>query len=378
MNRFLLSTAVLALISGAALAADLPARKAPAFIPPPPPPPMWTGFYAGLNAGYGFGTNSNIQAYSLDGNENWGLPINGVNDRELIGDYQYSSPHYSDAPFFAPSGVGSALSSVFSHTQSGFIGGGQIGYNFQWGSSFVVGLEADMQGTGIRGTSRGLGIGGAQYSSSASRTFSGEPWIPGTDTWTGNVGTNSVGGTTVNAGVDWLGTVRARLGYLWTPTLLTYATGGLTYGGVYANAHTSAVNNAYSVQNFSLASTDENASFIRPADGMVNSDALTQTFVGGGQRSSTLVGWNAGGGLEWMFMPNWSLKAEAIYWNMGNMSVPTYTIAAPSVSSSDGTIGSVPSVAFGNVRVNYQGVIARAGINYHFNWGAAAPVVAAY
>lgn len=111
---------------------------------------------------------------------------------------------------------------------------------------------------------------------------------------------------------------------------------------------------------------------------MVYSGGLTQTFVGGGQRSSTLVGWNAGGGLEWLFMPNWSLKAEAIYWNMGNMSIPTYSIAAPSVSSSDGTIASVPSVTFGNVRVNYQGVIARAGINYHFNWGVAAPVVATY
>ena len=47
--------------------------------------------------------------------------------------------------------------------------------------------------------------------------------------------------TSVNAGVDWLGTVRGRVGYLFTPTMLVYATGGLTYGGVYANVNNYAV-----------------------------------------------------------------------------------------------------------------------------------------
>src|ERR1019366_5528461 len=49
----------LALSAGSALAADLPSRKeAPVYVPPPPPP-LWTGFYAGLNAGYGWGATSN-------------------------------------------------------------------------------------------------------------------------------------------------------------------------------------------------------------------------------------------------------------------------------------------------------------------------------
>ena len=68
MKRILLSvTALLALVGGAG-AADLPSRKAaPAYVPPPPPP-MWTGFYAGLNLGGGWGAgggNSNI--WNLNG-----------------------------------------------------------------------------------------------------------------------------------------------------------------------------------------------------------------------------------------------------------------------------------------------------------------------
>jgi outer membrane immunogenic protein len=83
-------------------------------------------------------------------------------------------------------------------------------------------------------------------------------------------------------------------------------------------------------------------------------------------------------------MPNWSLKAEAIYWNMGNMTLPTAAVAAaPASNNSDGSlpvasIGGQSATAIGATRVNYQGVIARAGVNYHFNWFAPAPVVAKY
>jgi outer membrane immunogenic protein len=79
-----------------------------------------------------------------------------------------------------------------------------------------------------------------------------------------------------------------------------------------------------------------------------------------------------------MFMPNWSIKAEGIYWNMGNMNVPTATFAAAPTSSTSSPFPTGPLMSVGGVRVNYQGVIARAGVNYHFNWGGSAPVVAAY
>jgi outer membrane immunogenic protein len=380
MKKLTLILAASLLTAGSALAADLPSRKgAPAYAPPPPPPPLWTGFYAGLNIGYGFGTNSNVQAYSFAGNENWGYPIVGAGRRFAPPPADLAFPIYSNTLFFAPSGIGSALSSIFAHNQSGVVGGAQIGYNLQFGSRFVIGVEADIQGTGISGASNGLGSGSALYTSSASGVFGNQDdFAPGTDTWTATAGANSVGATTVRGGVNWLGTVRGRIGYLFTPTLLLYGTGGLTYGGAYANVRNAAVNNITSSQSFATTTVNSENGGVVPAPGTVGTESFSQLFLGGGNKAQTLVGWNVGGGLEWMFMPNWSVKAEAIYWNMGNMNVATYSIAAPSVSSNLGTIGSVPSIALGNARVNYQGVIARAGVNYHFNWGAAAPIVAKY
>ncbi len=116
-------------------------------------------------------------------------------------------------------------------TQHGFIGGGQVGYNYQWGPSFVIGIEADIQGTGIRGTSR---TASASARDSALSTTIG---VTATSAHRRPSNSQLRGATRVNAGVDWLGTVRGRVGYLFTPTMLVYATGGLTYGGVYANVN---------------------------------------------------------------------------------------------------------------------------------------------
>ncbi len=205
MKKLLLaSVATLATVSAlSAFAADLPARKAPVIAPPPP---LWTGFYAGLNAGYNFGTNGNAYSQTLAGQ--W------VKAREFI--------HTPDAT--GPI----AMSAAASNAQSGFIGGGQIGYNYQYGSNFVLGVEADIQGAGVRGSSYGVGA-----ATGGGSTFDADE-LPNT---------TAVGQTGIQGGVDWLGTVRGRIGYLWTPTLLIYGTGGLAYGNVYANVTQSAVEN---------------------------------------------------------------------------------------------------------------------------------------
>jgi outer membrane immunogenic protein len=360
MRKLFVSVAALALTAGAALAADLPSRKGPPMLPPPPPPPMWTGFYAGLNAGYGFGTNDNVQAIAIG------------QDKPVFGGWKYDDKIYclefaqgcgSPVILSLPTGAGFAQSGSFANTQSGFIGGGQVGYNYQWGPNFVIGIEADMQGTGIRGRSNGIGNGWG----SVSIPYLMQPFSDSVGSSNNSWNANSAGVTSVNAGVDWLGTVRGRVGYLFTPTMLLYATGGLTYGGVYANVnHASFTGIAPNMGGIKVAEA------FGPGMGGNSFSSVNYTFIGGGNKSQTLVGWNVGGGIEWMFMPNWSLKAEGIYWNMGNMTLPTATVAVAPDSNH------IPLVTYGAARVNYQGVIARAGINYHFNWFAPAPVVAKY
>ncbi len=54
---------------GGAFAADLPSTKGePVYAPPPPPPPTWTGFYLGVNGGYG----GDRFGYPVDGYANEG------------------------------------------------------------------------------------------------------------------------------------------------------------------------------------------------------------------------------------------------------------------------------------------------------------------
>jgi len=228
MNRLLLSTAVVALMAAPQLAAGQPL----------PPPPIWTGFYAGINQGYGFGTNDNIRSVSV--------PYPGAQIPVFVPG-QTVDPLLPAGSVLFNTGVGYALSGNAPHTQSGYVGGGQIGYNYVWGSRFLIGFEADIQGSGIRGGSRTAGIGGNNYSSSFN------VFVPYCTECEGLLydgrsvlNSNSVGTTSVNAGVYWLGTVRGRVGYLATPTLLVFATGGLTYGGVFANVRNYAVENVSS------------------------------------------------------------------------------------------------------------------------------------
>ncbi len=273
MKKLLLSATALAfaLSASAAFAADLPSRKeAPVFAPPPPPPPMWTGFYAGLNLGGGWSAN------------------NGVNTV-----VPYTDPAIPGSLYLLPGGGNT------SNNSGGVVGGGQIGYNFQFGSSFVVGAEADFQGTSI-GSNRNNGNFVAPLPS---------PFVPG------DVLVPLATGNNVGLSLPWFGTVRGRLGFLITPTLLIYGTGGFAYGEVQGN-----------VTGF----------------------------------SNTRTGWTAGGGVEWMFMPNWSAKAEYLFVDL----------------SSGGATGPF-GFEFGTHH-HPQVNIVRAGVNYHFNFGGPAPVLARY
>ena len=290
MKKTFLSVLALALSAGSALAADLPRYKAPP-PPPPPPPPMWTGFYVGLNAGYTFSNSNNLVVNSAPllpgaGIFTWALSANAV------------LPTQND----------------------GFIGGGQVGYNWQFASNFVVGFEADIQGVA---TSGGNTTG-----------LTAVPFAPA----------NTIFFTSYNArrNLDYLGTVRGRAGFLFTPTLLVYGTGGLAYGGVRTDL---------SLFQFST---------------------IAPFGIGGTSFSDTRVGWTAGGGLEWMFWPNWSAKVEYLYYDLGNVTNATGLIRVPPfVPPGAGFYAATQSAE------RFNGHIVRAGVNYHFNWGAT-PVLAAF
>ena len=149
MKKYLLaSVAALGLVAaGAASAADLPSRKGPIAAPVYVPAFSWTGFYVGANAGYGWG---NVNASSA-----WNGRTVSIGDTD------------------------------------GFIGGGQIGYNYQMGQ-FVLGLEADLQGADLS-SGNNLGL--------------------------------------LNVKTDYFGTVRARVGVAFD-RFMPYITGGWAYGNV--------------------------------------------------------------------------------------------------------------------------------------------------
>ena len=289
--------AVVALMSGSALAADLPVLKAPPVLPPPP---LWTGFYFGANVGAIFDAGSGVTTTAF--------PL--YNDA--------GAAALQPASFF---GTASALAVPGSTSLSnvGVIGGGQVGYNWQF-TNFVAGIEADIQGATL---SSAANLSGAATESSTGSMVAGQSQLSKT--------------------LNYLGTVRGRVGYLVTPTLLIYGTGGLAYGGMVFT----------------------NGLFLSSANPNYPLSAVSANY------SDAHIGWTAGGGVEWMFLANWSAKAEYLYYDLGSVSATN--IAAAPVAS-----GALLYAAYYQSSARFNGNIVRAGINYHFSWFTPAPVVAKY
>ena len=145
-------------------------------------------------------------------------------------------------------------------TGVGFTGGGQAGYNWQVDRT-VFGIEADINYNGVNDVN------------SVNRVLAA-PLV----------------GSIIHSETDkigWFGTVRGRLGWAVVPNFLLYGTGGLAYGQV------------------------------RSASSVLFTSA-GDTYVG--SMDSTRVGWTAGAGGEWMIAPNWSVKAEYLYVDLGSSS----------------------------------------------------------
>jgi outer membrane immunogenic protein len=274
------------------------------FLAPLPVAPLysWSGFYAGANAGYAW---SNVQANST------ATPTS-------------ANPNFLFSPDFATA-LGSLGTYSLRNHRDGFVGGGQIGYNWQL-TNWIAGLEADIQGlshnnTGNQGVALFVPCCGETYNAvqSASRT------------------------------IDWLGTVRGRLGILATPNLLVYGTGGLAYGSIRTNV--------------SVAGQAVIGGF---------PDPLFTPLTGGAAFSQTRAGWTVGGGFEWLFSPQWSAKFEYLHFDLGSTTA-SYTLAQPCTGT--GGVCAAP-YATASVRASsrFDGDLVRVGVNYHFS----GPVVAKY
>jgi outer membrane immunogenic protein len=266
-------------LAGTAFAADLPLRA-----PPPvyvPPAFTWSGIYIGLTAGYAQGFHN---SYTDE-------------DPSLIAN----------------------TSASYNRQSQGFIGGGTLGINWQVGS-LVYGLETDFSGlTNSKTEHRVFDFG----------TAGGFPTEITTDQ--------------NNARINFLGTVRGRLGLAVDRTLL-YFTAGFAYAGVH-NSN-------------SFTTVFGPPTFV--------SDVESSSFSSG----TTRVGWVVGTGLEYALTPNWTLKGEALYANLG---------ATSSLERSFDSFTGAPLTFFPSTAHFDTGVaIIRAGVNYKFDWLTPAPVVAKY
>jgi outer membrane immunogenic protein len=193
----------------------------------------WTGFYVGVNTGYGVARNPTSQTGIFN---TTGTPV--ANE-----DY-----------YLMPRGV---------------IGGGQIGYNWQFTSQWVLGLEADIQASG-------------QKDDSTCADFC-DPTPGG-------------GISEVAQKLPWFGTARGRLGVVFGPALF-YATGGAAFGEVETNINQSNFNGIPLV--------------LKPFD-----------------FSHGKAGWTVGGGIESHIAGNWSAKLEYLYIDLGTVS-DTYVNPIP-------------------------------------------------
>jgi outer membrane immunogenic protein len=152
-------------------------------------------------------------------------------------------------------------------------------------------------------------------------------WVVGAEaqySWLANGGSSLAfpGGGLITTKNDQIGSVTGRFGYTWGPALL-YAKGGYAW-------------------------RDD------PNIGVSVAGAPVGFTTDGSHKD----GWTVGAGLEYMFAPNWSAKAEYQYYNFGSTTF---------------TSGPAPIVG---TRYRDDDHTVKVGVNYRFGWGG--PVQSKY
>ncbi len=180
-------------------------------------------------------------------------------------------------------------------SDTGFAGGLEVGYNYQI-QNIVLGFAADVAWADASNEGKYTTPLGSQWSMSSSP--------------------------------DVFGTVRGKLGYLVTPGLLVYATGGMAWGQF---------------------NVDQATTFV---------DGAGKQIDVGGRTSGNFahIGYTVGGGLEYAINQNWSLKAEYLFLDFGSEDYQLTGTTKPG--------GSTPYVE--TFSADQQMQIGRVGISYHF------------
>jgi outer membrane immunogenic protein len=225
----------------------------------------WTGFYVGINGGYGWG--------NADTDFDPGPTVHSF---------------------------GALAPTTLNPDPDGFVGGGQIGFNWQCNKWFVLGLESDFQGSDMEGQEKVLNFPGVDGVSNGADAY-----------------------IFAHERTQWFGTTRGRLGFSPLCRLLIYATGGVAYGNVDYSADTNFFN------------------------------GLTYPV----RFEETNVGWTAGAGAEWALNRHWSIRAEYLYYDLGDANRTQFQL-----------VGGLPTNSIFNVHYNFDTAahIARFGLNFKF------------
>jgi outer membrane immunogenic protein len=283
-----LKRALLAGVGGIALLARVPAYAADLAtrptneVPPaivPAPIFSWTGCYIGGHVGGGWGRK------------------------------EFSDP---GGAFFAARGEAVRVNT------SGFLGGGQVGCDWQFARNWVIGIEGAAAWADLRGDTVDV----------FTHTTGGGPLQPppSTTTTTGTFVTRT----------DFLASATGRVGWAWDRWLF-YGKGGAAWD-------------------------HDKYSFV----GRVTVPGFPNGFAPFDLAASeSRTGWTAGAGIEWAFWSNWSAKLEYQFYDFGNRRVTFLDIKneRPPVSAA----------------TDQQIHTLKLAINYRFGWSKApAPIAAKY
>ncbi len=273
-------------MGGIAQAADIPAP--PLYKAPPPAAPAggWSGWYVGGNVGAAV----NASSYELDPS---GCFVSSAGSNCGVGGAA-ANPLRTFA-----NDLGAAA----------FTGGGQIGYNWQFGG-WLAGIETDLNYSSLKETDAGTAsLGGPLAGVTASHS--------------------------VTQRLDWFGTFRGRAGLTPRSDWLLYVTGGLAYGNVSSTTTVGPV------------------------------QCCAGEVYGGSVSAERLLGWTAGAGVEHTFAPGWSAKVEYLYVDLGTLSYIDSCITARARQTNVCAGFSAPPTYTTSVTTAEH--VVRAGLNYHFD-----------